>query len=83
MKQTIIAKRYARAIFSLGQEQGLIESYAETLSSIADLFDDPELEVAETLIHPLYPPEARYKVMTAIAEAVGADALAYRFAIIV
>jgi F-type H+-transporting ATPase subunit delta len=79
VKQTIIAKRYARAIFRLGQEQGLIESYAETLSSIADLFDDPELEVAETLVNPLYPLEARYKVMTAIAEAVGADALVTAF----
>lgn len=79
MKQTIIAKRYARAIFTLGQENGIVDSYAETLSTIADLFDDPELEVAETLINPLYPLEARHKVMTAIAEAAGADALMVAF----
>ncbi|MCI5226999.1 MAG: F0F1 ATP synthase subunit delta [Candidatus Electrothrix sp. AX2] len=75
MKQTVVAKRYARAIFRLGQENGTVDSYAETLSTLADLFDDPELEVAETLINPLYPLEARHKVMTAIAEAAGADAM--------
>ncbi|MCI5124801.1 MAG: F0F1 ATP synthase subunit delta, partial [Candidatus Electrothrix sp. AR5] len=55
MKQTIIAKRYARAIFTLGQDNGTVDSYAETLSTLADLFDDPELEVAATLVNPLYP----------------------------
>lgn len=79
MKQTIIAKRYARAIFRLGQENGTVESYGEILKTIADLFDDPELDVAETLVNPLYPLEARHKVMTAIAEAAGADALMTAF----
>jgi len=79
VKQTIIAKRYARAIFTLGQENGTVDSYAETLCTIADLFDDPALEVAETLVNPLYPLEARHKVMTAIAEAAGADALTTAF----
>lgn len=79
MKQTIIAKRYARAIFTLGQDNGTVDSYAETLSTLADLFDDPSLEVAETLVNPLYPLEARHKVMTAIAEAAGADALMVAF----
>jgi F-type H+-transporting ATPase subunit delta len=79
VKQTVIAKRYARAIFRLGQDNGTVDSYAETLSTLADLFDDPELEVAETLVNPLYPLEARHKVMTAIAEAVGADALMTAF----
>ncbi|MCI5127056.1 MAG: hypothetical protein D3907_00860 [Candidatus Electrothrix sp. AUS3] len=40
MKQTVVAKRYARAIFRLGQENGTVDSYAETLSTLADLSDD-------------------------------------------
>ncbi len=79
MKQIILARRYARAIFTLGKEQGKADAYAETLSTIADLFDTPELDVAETLINPLYPLEARHRVMTGIAEAAGADALMITF----
>ncbi len=79
MKQIILAKRYARAIFTLGKENDTVDAYAETLNTIADLFDDPELDVAETLLNPLYPLEARHKVMTGIAEAAGADELMIAF----
>lgn len=79
MRQTILAKRYARAIFTLGKENGTVDVYAETLDAIADLFDDPELDVAETLINPLYPLEARLKVMTGIAEAADADTMMIAF----
>ena len=79
MRQTILARRYARAIFTLGKENGTAELYVESLSAIADLFDDPALDVAETLINPLYPLEARQKVMTGIAKAVKADALMTTF----
>jgi F-type H+-transporting ATPase subunit delta len=79
VRQTILAKRYARAIFTLGKENGTVDVYAETLDAIADLFDDPELDVAETLINPLYPLEARLKVMTGIAEAADADTMMIAF----
>jgi F-type H+-transporting ATPase subunit delta len=79
VKQTILAKRYARAIFALGRENGTTEAYAETLNALAEIFDDPALEVVDALTNPLYPLEVRKNVMTGIARAVGADALMTSF----
>ena len=79
MKQLILAKRYAKAIFSLGKEQGKVETYAETLNAIADLFVDSALEVEDALTNPLYPLEARQKVMAKIAKAVDADRIMSTF----
>ena len=79
MKQLILAKRYAKAIFSLGKEQGKVEVYAESLNAIADLYANAELEVEDALTNPLYPLEARQKVMSKIAEAVDADQIMTSF----
>ena len=75
MKQLILAKRYAKAIFSLGKEQGKVEAYAESLNAIAELYKNTELEVEDALTNPLYPVDARQKVMAKIAESVDADAI--------
>ena len=74
MKQIILAKRYAKAIFSLGKEQDKVDSYAELLAAIAELYMDPKLGVADALTNPLYPLEARQKVMANVANSVDADA---------
>ena len=79
MKQIILAKRYAKAIFSLGKEQDKVDTYAESLAAIAELFENAELEVADALTNPLYPLEARQKVMAKIAEAVDADTVLTSF----
>ncbi len=73
MKQIILAKRYAKAIFSLGKGQEKVDAYAETLNGIAELFADKELGVEDALTNPLYPLEARQKVMAKVAEAADAD----------
>jgi len=75
VKQLILAKRYAKAIFSLGKEQGKVEAYAESLNAIAELYKNTELEVEDALTNPLYPVDARQKVMAKIAESVDADAI--------
>jgi F-type H+-transporting ATPase subunit delta len=75
VKQIILAKRYARAIFALGKEHGTVDVYAQALKAIADLFVNPDLGVADALTNPLYPLEVRLKVMAGIAESAGADSL--------
>lgn len=72
MRQTILARRYAKALFSLGKEQGKYESYNEALSAIAALYAESP-EIGDSLTNPLYPLQARQKVMAKIAEAAGAD----------
>jgi len=79
VRQIILAKRYAKAIFSLGKEQNKVDTYAQSLAAIAELYENPELEVADALTNPLYPIEARQKVMAKIAELVDADAIMTSF----
>jgi len=79
VKQLILAKRYAKAIFSLGKEQGKVEAYADSLNAIAELYKNTELEVEDALTNPLYPVEARQKVMAKIAESVDADTILTSF----
>ena len=78
MRQTILARRYAKALFSLGKDKGMIGDYSEILSSIAKLYDEGTL-VVDSLTNPLYPLEARQKVMAAIADNSGADAIMKSF----
>ena len=72
MRQTILARRYAKALFSLGKEQNKYEAYNDALSAIAALYIESP-EVGDSLTNPLYPLEARQKVMAKIAEAASAD----------
>jgi F-type H+-transporting ATPase subunit delta len=72
VRQTILARRYAKALFSLGKEQDKYEAYNEALSAIAALYDESP-DVGDSLTNPLYPMEARQKVMAKIAEAANAD----------
>ena len=74
MRQTILARRYAKALFSLGKEQAKHEAYSQALSAIAALYGESP-EVGDSLTNPLYPLEARKKVMAAIAKAVAGDTI--------
>ena len=77
MRQTILAKRYAKALFSLGKDGGKNEKYSEALNAIAELYEDES--IANALVNPLYPLEVRQKVMAKIAEAAEADEILTRF----
>ena len=75
MRQTILARRYAKALFSLGKEQAKTEEYSATLLALAALYDGSSAGVGDTVTNPLYPLEVRQKVMAKIAESVQADAI--------
>jgi len=78
VRQTILARRYAKALFSLGKDQDKFEAYNEAISAIAVLYEEiPEVE--DSLTNPLYPLEARQKVMAKIAEAAKADKMLAAF----
>jgi len=78
VRQTILARRYAKALFSLGKEKNKLESYNEALAAIAALYDESP-EVGDSLTTPLYPLDARQKVMKKIAQSVNADAILTAF----
>jgi len=72
VKQTILAKRYAKALFSIGKEDGTYEAYSEALAAVAALFEtNPEVE--DALTNPLYPLDIREKAMVAIVDSMDAD----------
>ncbi|HBH28939.1 MAG: F0F1 ATP synthase subunit delta [Desulfofustis sp. PB-SRB1] len=72
MKQTILAKRYAKALFAVGAENNQEEAYNAALRQLADFCaDNPE--VMDALTNPLYPVDAREKVMAGIIGAMDAD----------
>ncbi|MBM9511437.1 F0F1 ATP synthase subunit delta [Desulfogranum marinum] len=75
MRNTILARRYAKALFSLGKEQGKIEEYSELLAAVAALYDDKAVGVRDALTNPLYPLDVRQKVMAQIGKNAKADAI--------
>lgn len=79
MRHTILARRYAKAIFSLGKEQGTTEEFSKVLNGLAELYADPEVGISDAVTNPLYPLEVRQKVMAKIAESVQADAIMNSF----
>ena len=78
MKQTILAKRYAKALFAVGQEQGKYEEYGETLQGIADLYASTP-EVADALTNPLYAVDVKMKVMEGLIGAMKIEKIVANF----
>jgi F-type H+-transporting ATPase subunit delta len=78
VRQTILARRYAKALFSLGKQQDNYEAYNEALKAIADLMNESP-EVGDSLTNPLYPLEARKKIMAKIASLVKGDTILTAF----
>jgi len=72
VKQTILAKRYAKALFTIGKEDGKYEAYNDALQAVAELFaSTPEVE--DALVNPLYPVDIREKVMAGVIQSIDAE----------
>lgn len=78
MKQTILARRYAKALFAVGKEQGTYQAYNDALQALRALFHATP-EVADALTNPLYPMDIREKVMTGIVKSIDADTVLANF----
>ena len=65
MKNLIIAKRYAKALFNLAREEAKVEQYGEELAGLVQLFEaNPEL--AGIIQSPLHPEAARKAIFASI-----------------
>lgn len=78
MKNTILANRYAKALFSVAQEENAFDEYAKSLTEIATAMST-QPEVKDGVTNPLYPVDVRCKVMAHIAEAMGASQVIKNF----
>lgn len=78
MKNTVLAKRYAKALFAVGKEEGAFADYAEVLNELARLFSGTAA-VADALTNPLYPEDVRLKVMESLVKAMQAPPVMVNF----
>ena len=68
-----IARRYAKALFDLAVEQGKVESWSQSLSSLKQAVEaSPELR--EVLVNPIYSKEQRRAIGRKLAAALRLDA---------
>lgn len=81
MKNAIVAKRYAKALFAVGKEENAFDEYSQTLNDLAALFES-QPEVPDALTNPMYPLEVRVKVMEDIAKAAKLSDVMARFLIL-
>jgi F-type H+-transporting ATPase subunit delta len=72
VRQTILAKRYAKALFAVGQEESKSETYRKALNVLGD-FLEKYPEAMDALTNLLYPMELREKVMAKIIIELEAD----------
>jgi F-type H+-transporting ATPase subunit delta len=69
---TILAKRYAKALFSVAKEEDRLDAFSAALQDISSfLSDNPDIEAA--LENPVVPPDIKLEVTEEIIKASGAD----------
>jgi F-type H+-transporting ATPase subunit delta len=68
MKSTVLAKRYAKALFAVGKEENALDDYLEALKEMDELYTSHP-EVCDALTNPLYPLDVRAKVMKDLVKA--------------
>jgi F-type H+-transporting ATPase subunit delta len=62
-----IARRYAKALLSIGREDGQADTYKEELGSFAKLVEERK-DLEQAIVNPLYSVEDRRKVLKAVVE---------------
>ncbi len=78
MKNDILAKRYAKALFIVGKEENALDEYANTLKDFAELYTTLP-EVRDGLTNRMYPADVREKVMAAIVKNAGVSQIMGNF----
>lgn len=67
MRNLAVARRYAKALLLIGQENGQAEAYRKELEGLAGLITR-EKELAEAICNPLYDASGRKKVLLTVIE---------------
>ena len=78
MKNAVLAKRYAKALFAVAGEESASAAYAKALNEMAEMYAAvPEL--GDALANPMYPLEVREKVMEALLPSLGVSRMMGNF----
>jgi F-type H+-transporting ATPase subunit delta len=65
LSNSALSRRYARALFSLGQEDGSFEKYGQELAVFANFCDDNE-EFGKVIANPIFSIDDRKKVLQVV-----------------
>ena len=68
MSNKSLAKRYARALFSIAEEENLIEQFNSELGTLSEAFSQNDGEFLTALTTPVFKLQERKQVATVIAE---------------
>jgi F-type H+-transporting ATPase subunit delta len=75
---TTLAKRYAKALVEIGQEENALERYGEDLTTLCELVDaSPEFR--EVLINPVFTKEDKKRISGDILGRLGTDPMVTNF----
>jgi len=78
LTSTVIARRYAKALFLVAKDEGKLEEFGKTLQAIKEFMDrSPDVEAA--LISPVFPPDLKQKVVDEIVKAYSVDPTLAKF----
>lgn len=72
MKNLVIAKRYAKALFNLAREEAKIDQYGNELAGLVRMFAEIG-DLANAIQSPLYPEAARKAIFANLAERLGSS----------
>ncbi len=78
MKNDILARRYAKALFVVGKEDNALDDYSDTLKGFAELYATTPA-VVDGLTNRIYPADVRIKVMQEIVKSAGVSAIMSNF----
>ena len=78
MGKATAARRYAKALFSLAQEEGRADAVRDEVERLGRLLAE-SAELRAVLLQPLHPVAQRRAVLAAVAERLGASSLLRRF----
>ena len=77
MSNRSLAKRYARALFSIAEEENLIEQFNSELEALSDAFSQNDGELLTALTTPVFKVQERKQVAEVVA-ARGGRAMPWR-----
>ncbi len=78
MIRTIIAQKYARGLFAVGQERGRYKEYGEELKRVEEfLVSHPE--ILEALQSPVYPPDLKLEIVEEVIKGLALEEEVARF----
>ena len=82
MSNQSLAKRYARALFSIAEEENLIEQFNSDLEAFSEAFSQNDGELLTALTTPVFKLRERKQVASVLAEKLGAHVMVQNFLLV-